>query len=238
MALILNIETATEICSVCLSKDGRLLSIRETNEEKSHAAQTALFIDELLKEFQISAKDLDAVAISMGPGSYTGLRIGVSLAKGICYAASIPLIAINSLESLANQLLASLKQNQHFLSEPSFLVPMIDARRMEVYSAIFNTQMEELKTTEALILDEHSYADLLAIGKVYFAGNGAFKIKEVINHPNAIVVDEVSISSQGLIAAAEAKFNSKSFENLAYFEPYYLKDFIAILPKNKVIPGL
>lgn len=238
MALILHIETATEVCSVCLSKQGKILSLKETDEEKSHASRTAIFIDEILKEAGISANELDAVAISMGPGSYTGLRIGVSLAKGICYAGNLPLIAVNSLESLASQLLAYLKDNQQDLPQPSFLVPMIDARRMEVYCSIYDSNLKEIKSTEAIILDEHSFDNLIAQGKVFFVGNGAFKINSLINHPNAVVINQVSISAAGMIAAAEKKFNDKAFENLAYFEPFYLKDFIATIPKNKVIPGL
>lgn len=238
MALILHIETATEVCSVCLSDKGKIIRLKETDEEKSHASRTALFIDEILKEQGINANELDAVAISMGPGSYTGLRIGVSLAKGICYATNRPLIAVSSLQSLASQLLTHLNEKQQQVSETDLLVPMIDARRMEVYTAIFNKRLAEMKATEAMILDEHSFADQLAQGKMFFAGNGAFKIKELIAHPNAIVIDQIQMSAAGMIAAAEQKFAEMAFENLAYFEPFYLKDFIATIPKNKIIPGL
>jgi tRNA threonylcarbamoyladenosine biosynthesis protein TsaB len=238
MALILLIESATEVCSVCLAKDGKIQGMRETSDEKSHATRLALFVDELLKEAEISARDLDAVAISMGPGSYTGLRIGVSLAKGIGYAASIPLIAISTLESLANQALNHLTLTNTDLTDTSCIVPMIDARRMEVYCAVYNKNLQEIKATEALILEENSFFEALNKGKVYFAGNGAFKTKELITHPNAFILEGVELSATGMIDAAEKKFNAGAFENLAYFEPYYLKDFVATLPKNKVIPGL
>lgn len=185
-----------------------------------------VYVDELLKENGIRAKELDAVAVSMGPGSYTGLRIGVSLAKGICFGTGKPLIAISTLKALA----ISVARN---VDEEALFCPMIDARRMEVYSAIFNRNGEMIRDVRAEIIDPSSFSDWLVDHKIYFFGNGSGKVKEVIVHPHARFVDRVVTSAVNMITLAEQKWEEKTFEDLAYFEPFYLKDFIAIRSQEK-----
>ncbi len=228
MALILNIDTSTEICSVAIARDGKLLALKENDEGLNHSVLLGVYVDELLKENGIRAKELDAVAVSMGPGSYTGLRIGVSLAKGICFGTGKPLIAISTLKALA----ISVARN---VDEEALFCPMIDARRMEVYSAIFNRNGEMIRDVRAEIIDPSSFSDWLVDHKIYFFGNGSGKVKEVIVHPHAQFVDRVVTSAVNMITLAEQKWEEKTFEDLAYFEPFYLKDFIATVPKKKVL---
>ena len=228
MALILNIDTSTEICSVAIARDGKLLALKENDEGLNHSVLLGVYVDELLKENGIRAKELDAVAVSMGPGSYTGLRIGVSLAKGICFGTGKPLIAISTLKALA----ISVARN---VDEEALFCPMIDARRMEVYSAIFNRNGEMIRDVRAEIIDPSSFSDWLVDHKIYFFGNGSGKVKEVIVHPHARFVDQVVTSAVNMITLAEQKWEEKTFEDLAYFEPFYLKDFIATVPKKKVL---
>ncbi|WP_059026783.1 tRNA (adenosine(37)-N6)-threonylcarbamoyltransferase complex dimerization subunit type 1 TsaB [Gabonibacter massiliensis] len=228
MALILNIDTSTEICSVAIARDGKLLALKENDEGLNHSVLLGVYVDELLKENGIRAKELDAVAVSMGPGSYTGLRIGVSLAKGICFGTGKPLIAISTLKALA----ISVARN---VDEEALFCPMIDARRMEVYSAIFNRNGEMIREVRAEIIDPSSFSDWLVDHKIYFFGNGSGKVKEVIVHPHAQFVDRVVTSAVNMITLAEQKWEEKTFEDLAYFEPFYLKDFIATVPKKKVL---
>lgn len=227
MALILNIETATTVCSVSVAKDGKLLGTKEQNGDYSHAENLTLFIEEVIKQSGITLKQLDAVAVSKGPGSYTGLRIGVSTAKGLCYALEKPLIAINTLQHLSLALT---------LKDGELACPMIDARRMEVYCAIYDQQGKELMPTSAEIIDEHSFADFLKEHKVIFAGDGAAKCKDVLSKKsNAIFVDNVFPSAKNMITLSEKAFQEKQFENLAYFEPFYLKDFVAGKKKQEHI---
>jgi len=234
MALILNIETSTQVCSVCLSDGGKVIAMRESNDDKSHARLLNIFIDEILKEQNITFSVLDAVAVSKGPGSYTGLRIGVSTAKGLCYAKNIPLIAVHTLESMAHGVI-HYKYNKSEDSENELVfVPMIDARRMEVYSAFFNINGEMIREVEAEIIDENSYQDILKDKKMIFFGDGAEKIKDVIKNPNAIFIENVNPSSEYMSALSESTFNKKQFEDVAYFEPFYLKDFIATIPKKNI----
>ena len=228
MALILNIDTSTEICSVAIARDGKLLALKENDEGLNHSVLLGVYVDELLKENGIRAKELDAVAVSMGPGSCTGLRIGVSLAKGICFGTGKPLIAISTLKALA----ISVARN---VDEEALFCPMIDARRMEVYSAIFNRNGEMIRDVRAEIIDPSSFSDWLVDHKIYFFGNGSGKVKEVIVHPHARFVDRVVTSAVNMITLAEQKWEEKTFEDLAYFEPFYLKDFIATVPKKKVL---
>lgn len=228
MALILNIETATDVCSVSLARDGELLNLRETKEAKSHASVLTVFIEEMLREASCSVNQLDAVAVSMGPGSYTGLRIGVSVAKGISYGASIPLIAVSTLQSLAQHALSRISNPRTDFR----LVPMIDARRMEVYTAIFDPRLNQLQETSALILADDSFQRELQHREWYFFGSGSEKSKSILNHPNARFIDNLDASAIGLIALAEEKYKKNNFENTAYFEPFYLKDFIATIPKK------
>ncbi len=215
MAYILSIETATTNCSVALSKDGKLLASKEDyNTSYSHAERLHVFIEELLVSAEVSMQELSAIAVSKGPGSYTGLRIGVSAAKGLCYALEIPLISVPTLTALAYQ-----------VQEEGLVIPMLDARRMEVYSAIFDAQHQQIRETQAQILDETSFAEELASGKVYFIGNGVEKFTEVCQHPNAVFIMDKLPSAKETSVLATAKYAQKDFEDVAYFEPYYLKDF-------------
>ena len=223
MALVLNIETATTNCSVSLSKDGETLVLREDNSlSYSHAETLHIFIDEVFRTSNLNTSDIDAVAVSKGPGSYTGLRIGVSSAKGLCFALDKPLIAIDTLQSLAHQVKLS----------DGYIVPMLDARRMEVYSAIYNHNLELIREIKAEILTEDSYDSLLKTNKVYFIGNGVEKTKALIKHPNAIFVENKLPSANEMAYLAELKYKKSDIENVAYFETYYLKDFIALKKKT------
>ncbi|MFD2726621.1 tRNA (adenosine(37)-N6)-threonylcarbamoyltransferase complex dimerization subunit type 1 TsaB [Hyunsoonleella rubra] len=224
MALLLNVETATTNCSVAVSKDGKTTALKEDSRNGySHAEKLHVFIDEALKIGKVDKTELDAIAISKGPGSYTGLRIGVSTAKGLSFALDKPLISVLTLEALALKVEA----------ESGVIVPMLDARRMEVYSAIFDWNYNPLRETQAQILDEKSFSDYLEKGKVYFIGNGVAKTKEIISHPNAVFVENKLPSANEMGLLADRKYHSGDFEDVAYFEPYYLKDFVAIKPKPR-----
>ena len=216
MAIILNIETATKNCSVSLSKNGKTLFCKEhADQGYSHAEKLHVFIDEVIKECKVDIKEINAVAVSKGPGSYTGLRIGVSAAKGLCYALNIPLIAIDTLEILAS------KVNQN----DGLIVPMIDARRMEVYSAVFNRDKKIVSETNAEILDENSYAQVNE--KIYFLGDCQEKCKTVLTKSNYQFLPEIIFPSANEMSELSfQKFIAKEFEDVAYFEPFYLKDFL------------
>ncbi len=221
-SFILNIETSTTNCSVSLSKEGETLVLKEDyNDNYSHAERLHVYIDDVLKQAKISLTNLDAIAVSKGPGSYTGLRIGVSAAKGLCYALNKPLISISTLEALVHQINV----------EDGVIVPMLDARRMEVYSAVFNSEHKQIRDTEAQILDENSFTKYLENGKVYFIGNGVEKTKTLINHSNAVFVENKLPSAKEMSLLAFTKYKKNDTEDVAYFEPYYLKDFIALKPK-------
>ena len=233
VALILCIETASDVCSIVLAKDGKTIEMKETTEERSHASRVSVFIDDILKKESILSSDLDAVAVSKGPGSYTGLRIGVSISKGICYGASIPLIGISTLQSLSWDIVKLLPEplkNDSTL----WLCPMLDARRMEVYTAFYDTSFNEMKKTSADIITAESYLDILSEHKVVFFGNGSKKCKEVIKHKNAVFLDNIHASASKMACFAESAYNSGKFEDVAYFEPFYLKDFQTTTPKNKI----
>lgn len=224
MAIILNIETATKNCSVSISSDSKILAIKELNEGKfSHAEKLHSFILDVIKDAKITMNDLEAVSISKGPGSYTGLRIGVSAAKGLCYSLDLPLISVPTLDSIARQI--SLKENE-------FAVPLLDARRMEVYSAVFDNHYSQVRDTEAEIIDETSFSDLLDDGIVYFAGDGAEKCRDYIKHKNARFLTSIYPSAREMAALSSHKFKKAKFEDVAYFEPFYLKDFVAGKPKT------
>ncbi len=224
MAIILNIETSTTNCSVSIGIHGEIKMLKELNEASySHSENLHVFIKEVLKDASLSFDTIDAIAVSKGPGSYTGLRIGVSAAKGLCFSLDKPLISISTLESLAYQLKI----------EEGFLLPLLDARRMEVYSAIFNEKYEQVRETKAEIINENSFLEFLKKNNVYFIGSGAEKCKNIIKHSNAIYTDEIYIpSAKEMIQLAEEKFKISDFENVAYFEPYYLKDFVTTKPKR------
>ena len=224
MAYILNIETATTNCSVSVSKNGKTIVLKEDNNKSySHAERLHVYIDDALKAAHIDSNDLSAIAVSKGPGSYTGLRIGVSAAKGLCFALDKPLIAIPTLRSLAYQVKI----------DDGVIISMLDARRMEVYSAIYNSNYNEIRETQAQVLDETSFNDYLEKGIVSFIGNGVEKTKNLIAHPNAIFIEEKLPSANEMSALAYNKFQNNDFEDIAYFEPYYLKDFVALKPKKK-----
>ena len=222
MSYILNIETATTNCSVSLSKEGETLVLKEDyNSNYSHAESLHLFIDAVFKEANLKPQDIDAIAVSKGPGSYTGLRIGVSAAKGLCFALNKPLISVDTLEALGNQITI----------DSGCIVPMLDARRMEVYASVYNKDHVQVRAIEAQILDEHSFKDFLEAGKVYFIGNGVEKTKQIITHPNAIFVENKLPSAKEMGRLANAKYKKSDLEDVAYFEPFYLKDFIGTKPK-------
>lgn len=228
MALILNIDTATTVCSVTLAQDGRVIGIKENTEGLNHSLLLGSFIDELLKEYNTEPGQLDAVAVSMGPGSYTGLRIGVSMAKGLCYGSGKPLIAVNTLQALARSVSGKLKEDVWYC-------PMIDARRMEVYTALFDKENRMLTDTKAEIVQQDSFSDILATHKVYFFGNGSPKVRTILTSPNAYYLENIESSAIYMTEIAEEKFQKQHFEDVAYFEPFYLKDFVATIPKHKVI---
>lgn len=216
MALILGIETSVKTCSVALSKDGVVVAVKEiTAADFSHSEKLHGFIASLFEDSIYKMLDLDAVAVSKGPGSYTGLRIGVSAAKGLCYGLGIQLIAVSTLAAMK---VALKEQNT------SLYVPMIDARRMEVFNAVFDANMECIRDDSALLVESDSFADLLEHNTISFFGNGAQKCKEILKHPNAIFIDDFTPSAAAVNQLAEKAFQEKKFEDIAYFEPFYLKE--------------
>jgi tRNA threonylcarbamoyladenosine biosynthesis protein TsaB len=278
MALILCIETATEVCSVALFRDETLVGIRESSARNVHSSMLTTFIDILIKSSDLGFGELDAIAVSMGPGSYTGLRIGVATAKGLSYALDRPLIAVSTLQAMAAGLNYELKIKNHGsgselptancqlptancqlptancklqtancelqtancelqtakISNATLICPMIDARRMEVYCGIFNQESEEIREVRAEIIDEYSFQDFLADHVVVFGGEGAVKCKSALgDHPNALFIDGFEASARFMIGVAAERFRQHQFEDLAYFEPFYLKDFVAGKPRVK-----
>jgi tRNA threonylcarbamoyladenosine biosynthesis protein TsaB len=225
-ALILCIETGTDTCSVALARDGKLVALRESHGERDHAARVAVYTDEVFKEAGVAASDLAAVAVSMGPGSYTGLRIGVSFAKGLCYGLGVTLIGVGSLESLCHAATVGIGSR-----DGGVLIPMIDARRMEVYGQVFDAEGRALTTPEAWIIDETSLAEWRERGPVTIFGSGAAKCREAL--PWASYA-EAEPSARGMIVSATAALTEGRFENAAYFEPLYLKDFVVTTSKKKL----
>jgi tRNA threonylcarbamoyladenosine biosynthesis protein TsaB len=226
MTYILNIETATKVCSVSISKDGQDFLVKELESENySHAEKLNVFIEDLINESGIVLKDLSAIGVSAGPGSYTGLRIGSSSAKGLCYALNLPMIAVHTMKAMFH-----FAKRQH----PNYdiYIPMIDARRMEVYSSIFSNQNEELKEVSADVLEEGIYDDYISGKSVLIFGNGAEKSKEIFKDSNIQFDTKTNISALGMNEISFAKFEKGQFEDIAYFEPNYLKDFIAGKPKK------
>ncbi len=232
MSLILGIETATRMCSVAISSGAELLSLKEIGGEYSHSENLNHFIELVCAEAKIKITQLDAIAVSKGPGSYTGLRIGVSSAKGLCYGLDKPLIAVDTLKALTLAVVNSIHFGEK-LGEALFC-PMIDARRMEVYTALYNAKLELLEPISAKIIDENSFANFLDKNKIVFFGDGAEKCKSLLNHyPNAVFIANVEPSAKYVNQLATEKFNNQLVENVAYFEPYYLKEFLATTPKKK-----
>ncbi|MFZ9848143.1 MAG: tRNA (adenosine(37)-N6)-threonylcarbamoyltransferase complex dimerization subunit type 1 TsaB [Flavobacteriales bacterium] len=229
MSFILHIDTTTKLCSVALAKDGVLVSLKEEYDEQySHAEKLNLFIDEVLHEAKITLQDLSAVAVSKGPGSYTGLRIGVSSAKGLCYGLNIPLISTETLLTLAYACREKIKQQ---IQGGDILIPMLDARRMEVYSQIFDTQLNTVRAIQAEIIAENSFAEYTQ-QQVFLFGDGALKCAETLNRENIHIIPDIHPSARFMVQFAQQKFAAKEFEDVAYFEPFYLKDFVAGPPKK------
>lgn len=221
---LLCIETSTKVCSIALAQGEKIFALKESSDENySHAEKLTVFVENACKESGISLKEIDAIAVGKGPGSFTGLRIGVSTAKGLCYALNKPLIGINSLEAMALGAIKNTRDNHPTLS---LFCPMIDAKRMEVYCAVYDEQMNEIRKTSAEIIYEDSFSDLLENHKIFFIGDGSEKCKQKIKHPNALFAKKINASAQFMVALAEKKFKAGTFEDLAYFEPFYLKDFV------------
>jgi len=233
MPNLLHIETATPVCSVALSIDGLPVSLRETDEDRSHATRLTLFIEEVLKESKLSVHDLDAISLTLGPGSYTGLRIGTSVVKGLAYASGKPVIGIPTLQALAANATNYLDQHPEIKTGSSFLLcPMIDARRMEVYMACYHPDLTEHSGVAAEILSSDTCLSLLEKHRVCFFGSGSFKARDFISHPNALFLPDVQISANAQIGLAVQAFQHEEFLDVAYFEPAYLKEFMASMPRN------
>ena len=234
MSLILCIETGTDICSVGVARDGELVSLRESDEGRDHAKKVGVFVDELLRETGISPDELDAVAVGMGPGSYTGLRIGVSFAKGLCYGLGIPLVAVGSLDAMAA---VAIEDNDAGILdvdnwENAVLCPMVDARRMEVYTRLFDAKGNALSDVTAEVVTEQTFADVRRERQMVMFGNGAAKCREVLHDATYI---NITPSARGLARLAEQRLSAGQTEDIAYFEPFYLKDFIVIPSKKKLL---
>ena len=256
MERILLIETSTALCSTALAEDGVITAYRESSAPKAHASLTAVFVQEMLAERGITLSDCDAVCVSKGPGSYTGLRVGVSTAKGLCFGADKPLLAVGTLDTLVAQAVAdrSLSVNSDpvvtadrssditsgrltvipdQIGDPLFIIPMIDARRMEVYSAVFSPDGIQITETTPVIVDENSFTEYLEQGPVLFIGDGAGKCADVIKHPNAHFC-QCHPKASSMLSPAVAALRAGKFEDVAYFEPFYLKEFVATVSKKKL----
>ena len=227
MSCILHIETSTNVCSVAVSEDGQCIFSKEDFNGPNHAVVLGSFVDEALSFADSHAIPVDAVAVSSGPGSYTGLRIGVSMAKGICYGHGIKLLSVPTLKLMCVPILL-----REMIEDAALLCPMLDARRMEVYTAIFDRSLREIRPTQADIVDENTYKVLLDRQPIYFFGNGAEKCKEVIRHPNARFLADIHPLAKWMMPLAERKMMNGEYEDVAYFVPYYLKDFVAKMPKK------
>ena len=228
MSCILNIETSTDVCSVAISDNGQVIFNKEDHSGPNHAVKLGVYVDEALSFIDAHGIPLEAVAVSCGPGSYTGLRIGVSMAKGICYGRDVKLISIPTLELMAVPVLLG----EHPTEEDALIVPMLDARRMEVYAKVMDRALKEVRPIQADIVDADTYKEYLDRGTVYFFGNGAEKCMEVINHPNARLVKGIEPLAKNMAPLAEKRFEEGKFEDVAYFVPFYLKDFVAKMPKK------
>ena len=228
MSCILNIETSTDVCSVAISDNGQVIFNKEDHSGPNHAVKLGVYVDEALSFIDAHGISLEAVAVSCGPGSYTGLRIGVSMAKGICYGRDVKLISIPTLELMAVPVLIG----EHPAEEDALIVPMLDARRMEVYAKVMDRALKEVRPIQADIVDAETYKEYLDRGTVYFFGNGAEKCMEVINHPNARLVKGIEPLAKNMAPLAEKRFVEGKFEDVAYFVPFYLKDFVAKMPKK------
>ena len=229
MPCILHIDTSTDVCSAALTNNGVVVEEKVSYEGHSHASLLGLYVADCLKSAKENGLSLDAVAVSSGPGSYTGLRIGVSMAKGICFGLGIPLISVPTLELLASTAIRNYPEND------ALYCAMLDARRMEVYAAIYNQRREQVREVKADIVTAETYAPYLNEGKVCFFGNGSGKCKSVIEHPNAVFIPDVHPIAAQMVSLAEERYANYQFEDVAYFEPFYLKEFQATIAKNKVL---
>ena len=230
MSCILNIETSTDVCSVAISDSGQVIFNKEDHSGPNHAVKLGVYVDEALSFLDAHGLPLEAVAVSCGPGSYTGLRIGVSMAKGICYGRGVKLIAVPTLELMAVPVLLG----EHPEEENALIVPMLDARRMEVYAEVLDRALRVVRPIQADIVDADTYKEYLDQHPVYFFGNGAAKCMETINHPNAHLVEGIEPLAKNMAPLAEKRFVEGKFEDVAYFVPFYLKDFVAKMPKKLI----
>ena len=228
MSCILNIDTSTNVCSVAVSQDGACIFDKEDHSGPNHAERLGAFVDEALSFIDNHAIPLDAVAVSCGPGSYTGLRIGVSMAKGICYGRDVKLLAVPTLELLCVPVLL----REMVTDDDALLCPMLDARRMEVYAQLFTRSLREVRPIQADVVDADTYREYLDKHPVYFFGNGAMKCKEVIDHPNAHCIEGIEALAKNMLPLAERRMAREEFEDVAYFVPFYLKDFVAKQPRK------
>lgn len=229
MERLILIETSTALCSTALSEDGKIVSYKESGANRAHASLTAVFVDEMLKERGCLLKDCDAVCVSMGPGSYTGLRVGVSTAKGLCFGAGLPLLAVGTLDTLVAQ-----AREEGLIPEGcKYVIPMVDARRMEVYTAVFTPEGRQVTETEPLVVEAGAFADRLAEGPVLFVGDGAGKCEEVLAHANAHFA-QLCPKASAMLAPARTEYKEKRFKDVAYFEPFYLKEFVATVSRKKL----
>jgi tRNA threonylcarbamoyladenosine biosynthesis protein TsaB len=232
--MIICIETATKVCSVALCDIKGVLNVREAPGERSHAASLTVLIRDILKEARLDVMDLDAVAVSKGPGSFTGLRIGVSVSKGIVYASSKPLIGTGTLQTMFNGIILDAPE-RYGTDDTTVFCPMIDARRMEVYYSLYDSKGNIIKDVCAGIINKESFMDILNTRKMLFFGDGAAKCISIIDHPNAIITEEYKISAAHMHNSVIKAFNELDFEDIAYFEPFYLKDFITTVPRKNIL---
>ncbi|WP_423130125.1 tRNA (adenosine(37)-N6)-threonylcarbamoyltransferase complex dimerization subunit type 1 TsaB [Gaoshiqia sp. Z1-71] len=235
MAFILNLESSTDVCSVALSENGQLIDIVESDEGQNHARLLSVFAQEIMQKNKLEFNRLSAVAVSRGPGSYTGLRIGVSLAKGLCYANQLPLIAINPLQAMSLHISSQAGKWDLAMNGNQVFCPMIDARRMEVYTALYNAQGEELAPVSAKLIDQASFLEIPAETQLVIFGNGAAKCREVMERPNVLFIDGIKTSAQFMCSLSNKALENNEFADLAYFEPFYLKDFIAGKPRKNIL---
>ncbi len=232
MSIILNIETSTEVCSVALSENDKLIFLKENLIANMHATALTILIQDTLKATQIDIKKIAAIAVSQGPGSYTGLRIGVSTAKGLAYGLNIPLIAVNPMHALTH---GAIQTIDYELYSNDLFIPMLDARRMEVYSAIYDKDFNEIQPVQADILTPDSFGNLLQSRRCFFFGNGAGKFMELLKNDNAYFIDNIYTSSANMCRFAYQHFVQKNFVDVAYFEPFYLKDFVATISNKQLL---
>ncbi|MCH5318993.1 MAG: tRNA (adenosine(37)-N6)-threonylcarbamoyltransferase complex dimerization subunit type 1 TsaB [Paramuribaculum sp.] len=230
MAIILNIDTSTDVCSVAVGGDGMIISHFEDYEGRNHASLLSGFIKACLDRISEIDLKLDAVAVSMGPGSYTGLRIGLSEVKGLCFALNIPLIGVNTLKLLTTSVMFSGKD----FSDKTLFCPMIDARRMEVFTAIYDAALDEVLSPQPMIISAESFSNFLDSNEIWFFGNGSDKVREIITSPNASFIPDIKPLATDMLALSEMAWMKKEFLDLAYSTPWYFKDFQSTVPKNKV----